>query len=585
MDTYRTMENPNVMEADAHSRPVGAETALGSGLVIDIDRRVARAVLFETVEGQGRFVAAAARPSTLMPPIDDAAVAVRAVMQAISEQTGVSLLGERGLTMPRDNYAGVDVFAITGQPAQPIRLAVVSTGSHPLTPALIAIARNTETIVEAFDQQVRTEAGALSGAELETALRDFRPDTIVLLAGAHAEAEWPTAVGTLGTLLSEGVISQAVILGSDQLQQAAIQTLGEDANLMGLDPAQYEPADVVGAVEVELSNAYEQQIDPAALGPTPGQAAFVGRGRAAELVTRFMARRREQRVLSVGMSDGTLLYWSDAQQSAGVIRPDFDVHLGVKAFLRLNPRLALDLLPFTMSEEDLHNWVLNRALRPTSVAATPRDEAIESALAGVFARQAWQELSSVAGDQVDLIVGGPLFASWSSPALGVLCLLNAIQPAPANGLLEIVLDADGLLAAAGALGEFSPALAADAVVHDLTMPAASVVVVEGSGVEGDLAVRGELAYEGGETVNCTVPYGSIHLLPLADGTRATLALSCDGDFTVGGQEQVEFNADQLRGGPLGVIIDARGRPMPSASDASLRANRVANWLGDLGVGT
>jgi hypothetical protein len=316
----------------------------------------------------------------------------------------------------------------------------------------------------------------------------------------------------------------------------------------------------------------------------PEQVAFIGRGRAAELVTRFLARRRGQRVLSVGMSDGTLLYWSDANQSAGVIRPDFDVNLNIKAFLRLNARQALDLLPFTMSEEDLHNWVLNRALRPTSVAATERDEAIESAIAGVFVCHAWQDLTSVAGDQVDMIVGGPLFAGWSSPALGVLTLLNAVQPTPADGVVEVVLDAEGLLGAAGAIGEFSPALAADAVEHDLATPAATVIVVEGSGVDGDLALRGEISYEAGDTVNFSVPFGSIHMLPLADTARATLKLNCETAFTIGGQQDAEFGEGQLQGGALGIIIDARGRPMSSSSDASLRAGRVANWLSDLGVG-
>jgi hypothetical protein len=581
LDTYRTLENPDVMETDAPSS--NSEMSLGSGLVIDVDRQTTRAVLFETVEGQGRFVAATELASTLLPPIAAAAVAMRAAIHGVSAQTGFALLGERGLTLPRANHEGVDFFAMTGQPAQPIRLAVISTGPHPLTQPLIAVARNTVTIVEAFDQQVRTEDGALSGAELEAALRDFRPDMVVVLAGEHTQSEWPTAVGTLGTLLSEEVVSQAVILGSDQLQQAAIQALGVDANLMGLDPAQYESADVLSAVESELNSAYEQRVNPGSLGPVPEQAAFVGRGRAAELVTRFLARRRGQRVLSVGMSDGTVVYWSDAHQSAGVIRPDFDVNLGVKAFLRMNPRLALDLLPFSMSEEDLHNWVLNRALRPTSLAGTARDEAIESALAGVFTRQAWQDLPSVAGDQVDLIVGGPLFASWSSPAVGVLTLLNAIQPAPPSGLVEVVLDAEGLLGAAGAIGEFSPALAADAVEYDLALPAATIVVVEGSGVDGDLAVRGELRREGTAAVNFTVPYGSIHLLPLTDGAHAELTLTCDGAFTIGGEERCELSADQLRGGSLGVVIDARGRPLPSTSDASLRAGRVANWLSDLGV--
>jgi hypothetical protein len=85
-------------------------------------------------------------------------------------------------------------------------------------------------------------------------------------------------------------------------------------------------------------------------------------------------------------------------------------------------------------------------------------------------------------------------------------------------------------------------------------------------------------------VNFSVPFGSIHMLPLADTARATLKLNCETAFTIGGQQDAEFGEGQLQGGALGIIIDARGRPMSSSSDASLRAGRVANWLSDLGVG-
>jgi hypothetical protein len=76
----------------------------------------------------------------------------------------------------------------------------------------------------------------------------------------------------------------------------------------------------------------------------------------------------------------------------------------------------------------------------------------------------------------------------------------------------------------------------------------------------------------------------MHMLPLADGARATLKLDCEPDYTIGGQQHVEFGEGQLRGGSLGIVIDARGRPLSSPNDASLRAGRVANWLSDLGVG-
>src|SRR4051794_29847413 len=78
----------------------GGAGALGSGLVIELDRHQARAVLFGSVEGQGRFIASSTTASTTLPPIDDASVGVKQAIRDIEEQTGQALLGADGVQLP-----------------------------------------------------------------------------------------------------------------------------------------------------------------------------------------------------------------------------------------------------------------------------------------------------------------------------------------------------------------------------------------------------------------------------------------------------------------------------------------------------
>jgi hypothetical protein len=229
---------------------------------------------------------------------------------------------------------------------------------------------------------------------------------------------------------------------------------------------------------------------------------------------------------------------------------------------------------------------LNRALRPFTIAESPRDVAWESAILSAPLRELWSRFTASREAQIDLIVAGRPWAQWPNTAASIVSLLNVFQPSPASGLVEIVLDTDGIVAGAGAIGEQSPAMAADAVEMDLTTPAASVVVVQGSGSEGDLAVRGQLRLSNGEVTRFSVPYGSMHHLPLPPGQEATLSLTCEPRFSIGassGADEVVFGrSTPLRGSELGIVIDARGRPLQLPPDPGTRTARISAWLEDLG---
>lgn len=558
--------------------------ALGAGLVIELDRQQARAVLFSSVEGQGRFVAASTAPSTALPPIDDAAVAVKQALRDIELQTGLTLVGPDGVQLPAHDDMGVTYLAITGQPAPPVRLTILAVGASPVADALHAAARRAIAVVDVLGAGVRSVEGVLSGALLEQQLRAFRPDAVVLVEGTAVDAEWSTATGTLAALVNDGALQQIIIVAREQHQHVAAQVFGEHADLRGIDPSEFATAEIAAALEVELNTLYEARIDARGALGSSSPAPFVSLIRAGDLVTRFAARRRGQTVVSVAAGDGAVIHRAAPDGGETTVRPDLDVTHNIRGALALDPRLIANWLPFAMSAEDITHWILNRGLRPFSVVESPRDVVIESAVLTACLRDAW---AGGPDAPADLIIGGRPVSAWRSAALGVFALLNAVQPRPASGLLDVILDRDGLLPAAGAIGEQSPALAADAVELDLLHPTASVVVVAGAGSEGDLAVRGQLRRAGGETVRFTVPYGSLHHLPLAPGHEATLTLSCEPRFTIGGHasaDEVTFgDTTPLRGSELGIVIDARGRPLQPANDPTLQATRVATWLEDLGV--
>jgi hypothetical protein len=566
--------------AGIDSRPQGHRSAL----VVDVDYHTARAVLFARVDDQYRFVSAATVPSTAMPPIDDVSVGAKQAIRAIEEHSGLFLVGSEGIEVPSTADHGVDIFALTGQPVTPIRLSAVSVGASPMLTPLVAAARRTVTEVDALNERVRTSDGVLSGVQLEAALREFRPDAVIVIQGDKAEGEWSTAIGTLSGLVGDGLFSLIIIVAGDTFQQQAAQVFGDRADLRGIDPGEFTVADIAVALEAELQGLYEARVSPHTLIASVEPTQYVSRVRAADLVTRFIARRREQAVAYIDVADGLVLHWATPVASDMAVRPDIDLFRNVRSVFNHDLAAVTQWLPSSAPTEDLSHWILNRALRPHTVADTAQDVAIERAILIEQARTAWTAMAASAESQVDVIIAGRPFTTMPQPGLAAMTLLDVIQPDPDGGVVELMLDADGIVPAAGAVGERSPAIAADVVENDLLIPFATALVVRGGGTAGELAVRGQVRQENGDTTRFTVPFGGVHHIPVPAGASVTLTLACESGYSIGGQTQltdITIGPDgMLRGGEFGVVIDARGR---GQSGVGQQVARVKNWFDDLGI--
>lgn len=561
-------------------------SALGSGLIIDMDRHSVRAVLVDTVGGHGRFISSAAARSSIQPPVGDGFVAARAVIEQLEAETGLTLLGQSGIRAPREGIAGVDFVALTGQPAEPVKVMVLPAGQADLLGMLVAATRRTPSVVEVLGRNARTEDGTLSGTLLEGEIRRFAPDMVIVVDGQNAHTEWATIVGTLSSLCAEGVLNLIVIVARDQLQQQAAQTMGEIADLRGIDPNDFDPLDIAAAIEVELHSLNEQRFDVSRLAPSDRRSTYTNRVRAGDLVTTFLARRRNQSVLTVSVSDGVTIHSATPASNLTVNRPDVDAHANARTILKLDSRLVLGWLPFPVSEEELHHWVLNRSLRPFSVSSSPRDRLMEYAVTTAAIRASWGEPDTNPNRNFDLIVGGAALAEWSSPALALIALLNAIQPDPASGVVEVHLDQDGLMHAAGAIGDVSPALAADVVERDFLMPLASVINVRSGASEGATIAQCEIRHEDGSTSTFPVIAGRLVKLDVSPGSAAVVTIRCEDGAAVGASEtgaEVKLGEKvKLVGGVLGIVVDARAGIDPTLGDLQSQTARVSAWLNDLG---
>src|SRR5512142_3353397 len=96
-------------------------------LAVDIGGANTRAVLFDVVEGEYRFIAASAAPSTAEAPIKDVSEGARNAITSLQTITGRVLLdGNRRLITPsQPDGTGVDEFVATISAGPALRTVVV----------------------------------------------------------------------------------------------------------------------------------------------------------------------------------------------------------------------------------------------------------------------------------------------------------------------------------------------------------------------------------------------------------------------------------------------------------------------------
>jgi hypothetical protein len=178
-----------------------------------------------------------------------------------------------------------------------------------------------------------------------------------------------------------------------------------------------------------------------------------------------------------------------------------------------------------------------------------------------------------------IVGGGGILTNAPNYGQAALILLDALQPVGVSGL---ALDKVGLLAPLGAVAMVNPLAAAQVMEKDALLNLGTVVAPVGMGREGDIALTFKIVYDDGRSLEVEVPYGSLEVIPLPTGQTATLELRPTRRFDVGLGTRGQAGTTKVEGGLIGIMIDARGRPLPIADDPGAQREKMQRWLWDMG---
>ncbi|HEU5440567.1 MAG TPA: glutamate mutase L [Ktedonobacterales bacterium] len=582
-----------------------APAVVRSLLLVDCGSVHTKVALLARIDGQMRLLARAQSPTTLLPPIEDLRVGVYEAIATIERITGRALLREGQIITPEQPDAtGVDTVALTANAGGPLRILATGPGREALTGLLHRAIGGLFAQVEPLPT-IRTHP-APSAAEWQQALaqaRAFQPHALLIVGPPFSEGKTPSMDETatqMGTWL-DGLAGAAaarpsarntlpvVFTGSPSDAETLTLTLRDRTfvhEVAGLSPSTLAPLNravsaLYETVVLRSLPSFAVLRQAAATPPIAPITALAG-------MMRYLAQRFRTNVLGVdiGASSTTLMGATANGDFLPAVHPLAGVGPGLGAILRERGAASvLRWLSFQAAENELREYALMRMLRRTALPATARELEFEHA----FAREVLALAMRAPGSRLpglhplDVILGsGGVLANAPHPAMAALILLDALQPV---GITSMVLDSAQLAGALGGVAALDPAAAGEVAALDAVVPQlATVISLTGEIQVGQPAVRVSLEDTSGSRTVAEVMGGTLAYLPLAPGAQATLGLYPVTGVDAGlGPGQHAQASEAVEGGTLGVIVDARGRPLRLPDDDEERQRGLRAWRQALGL--
>ena len=568
-------------------------------LAIDVGAVVTRALLFDVVEGQYRFVASGQAPSTAEAPFKDVGIGVREAIINLQKVTGAILLGphDNNLIAPaQPDGSGVDAVVGTISAGPAVKTVVVGLLSDVSVESARRLAESTYSrIVDTLDLSDHRRPDQ----QMDSIVRS-RPDLVILAGGTDGGAsrsiqKMLEAVGLACYLMPLEKRPMVLYAGNQKLAGEVKELLGGHAGKVevsynvrpsleteDLEPGRHELALLMAKLrQRQIKGVEELNLWTAGnLLPTA-----YAQGRIIRFLSKLYESTRGLLSVNVGASATTVAAGFAGELTLGVY-PQYGLGENLAGLLQQTEiDNIMRWLQLDISANMLREYLFQKSLYPSSIPATKEELALAQAIARqalyLAVRTAQKDFPAHARPTrsgvmppLDLILGGGgVIGEGTSLGQSLLLLLDAIQPV---GIMPILLDQNNLLPLLGVAASRSHYLPVQVIESGAFIGLGTVVSVIASANYGDQVLRARLSYSDGMEASAEVKFGGLEILPLPNGQTARLSLQpfhrADAGLGPGKSGVVT-----VTGGALGVVIDARGRPLQIPSDPVRRRELMKRW--------
>ena len=590
-------------------------------LVADCGAVFTKVSLFGMVEGQYRLMARGEAPSTIQAPHDDLSDGIIAAITIIEFVTGRRFVEDKQIISPeRSNGDGVDIFVATMSVGDPLRVAVMGAVNQELgdlsSQAMSGLYAQMQTVPSPSYIAATTSAETQNGWTQERltaewdhqleVLRELQPQVALIVGGANGPAG-PSPLQEACQLLVNAAQENAksenfsgneqkqgyavIYAGAPQYVEAVRRMLQNVAEVTRVD--NLTDANQLATISSAIGSLHERACLQTASGYQRisqwSRSEPVASATSLSSLVRFLAQHYAMNVAAIDIGGGTTTVMLAGEQ--GEFIPMVSTGIGVGASIGdvlqvVGLERIRRWLPFDISEDEVRQFTLHHMLHPQTLPMETRTLALMQAFAReaiMITLEAARKNSHIELPDTDLVLGtGGVLAHAPKYGQVAMMLLDALQP---RGVTSLVVDNTMLISQLGAVATVAPVMAVqvnenDAVSHRL----GTCVIPFGNVQQGQLAVRVGVEYSNGRQSSVDVMGGTIEVIPLQANEQALLTLFPAPTVDVGlGPGERARAAEEIDGGLVGLIVDARGRPLVLPADDTERKARLLQWSQALGA--
>jgi hypothetical protein len=553
-----------------------------SVLAIEIGTVTTRVILFDVVEGHYRFLGQGSVPTTIGPPSNDVSVGVKAALDQLHDITGRVFFNDEGqLAIPsQPSGVGVDACVATVSVGPPLRVVAIGLLEDVSAESAKNLASTTyASVVETMSLNDKRDT-----VERLDTLLNIHPDLIVVAGGMEGGATQSVinlldSVGLACYLMPKDQRPEVLYAGNSALVKQVQESIGNLVNLHvapnvrpsyeseQLTPSQPALAQIFRVVRSRQMLGISEVDSWTGNHLMPAATAF---GRTIRYISKEYSKTRKG-VLGI-----------DVGASATTVASAFsgDLRLSIHPGLGLGHNLPdiLEMCPLgditrwvavDVPDNVVRDYIFHKALYPSSVPISPEELAIEQAIAcqamHLAVKRASKSYSSNLPGSLPgllpwfepIIASGSVLTKAPNRSQALMMLVNGLQP---TGVTTIALDRNNLAASLGATASVTPLLTIQSLDATNFVNLCTVISPVGTAPLGTPILRVKMTNEAGAESEQEVRHGSLAIFKLPSGQVGTLHLTPLHKFDVG-MGFGRGGSVKVTGGVLGVIIDARGRPL------------------------
>lgn len=556
-------------------------------LAVDFGSVHTRAVLIDQIGGTFELVGFARTRTTDTYPAQNVKIGLDRVLAQLAEVTGRKFIGIDGsvITPELPDRSGVDSFIVTASGGRPLRAVVA--GLMPdlsVKAALDALSNTYVDVVEILTLQ----DGRTADQRLNAVLHSF-PNVILIAGGTDGGATRSVVDLVASIRLALSVMDKrrrptVIYAGNAALGETVTTMFDGVAEVLLAPNVRPRPGNVdVGPTRALLSEAFNRYSETRVMGfselSTLNDSGVQPSARGYMTMASYLAKLRGEKVIALDIgSAACVLAVATPKSIEFAIRTDLGVgHNAPNLLDAVGVEAVTRWLPFEATASDAYTFATNKSLRPGTVPYSLRETYLEHALLKVAVGEIVRGAGLSAVPSADtVIVGGAPINDAGHPGYAALLVIDALG---LHGVAKIWGDPYGLTAALGAVA----ATRAEAVVQVVDSAGytllATAICASGSARIDKPALQVTVDTEHGEKHSFTVDGGHLATVPVPLGERATVRIKVLArGLTINGKRALRL---KLTGGGAGIIIDARGRPLPLDMPAAGKAALMPQWVAEV----